>query len=275
MLITKSYRDVPSKLDANGRPIRIFVIEPNVPEYPHAKFPGTTGAISEIYQVTGPVERFAGLIASHGYIVACPSCYHEFQGPEAIPYDTEGTDRGNRFKIEKEVAAYDEDSALAVDLLTSLPNCTGRIASTGMCLGGHLASAAFDPRVLAAFCFFATDIHSSTLGKGKSDDSLARVRAGALTNKAEIMMVFGKQDTHVPRAGRDLIRKELEDANVTFSFLEVQAQHAFIRDEQSKGRWDAALTKNMFGMLLELFERTVGRDMGPRVVSGKEIEHVC
>lgn len=61
---------------------------------------------SEIYQFTGPVERFAGQIASQGYVVgktvlspcsnvlntllACPSVYHEFEGPEAIPYDVEG-----------------------------------------------------------------------------------------------------------------------------------------------------------------------------------------
>jgi len=66
------------------------------------------GVYSEIYQVTGPVERFAGQIASQGYVVgqwnhgvdygiwtevvfsACPSIYHEFEGPEAIPYDVEG-----------------------------------------------------------------------------------------------------------------------------------------------------------------------------------------
>jgi hypothetical protein len=30
-------------------------------------------------------------------------------------------------------------------------------------------------------------------------------------------MIFGKQDTHVPREGRDLIRKELEDASVIAS----------------------------------------------------------
>lgn len=102
------------------------------------------------------------------------------------------------------------------------------------------------------------------------------------------------QDTHVPRAGRDLIRKTLEDANVTCSvsflyslvlrfsmgkmmgpqFLEVQAQHAFIRDESSKGRWDAALTRNLFGMMLELFERTIGRDLGDASPAG-EVEHVC
>ena len=40
MIITKTWHDVPTKLDANGRPIRIFVISPVVPNYPHAKFPG-------------------------------------------------------------------------------------------------------------------------------------------------------------------------------------------------------------------------------------------
>ena len=55
-----------------------------------------------------------------------------------------------------------------------------------MCLGGHLAyRCALDPRVRAAVCFFATDIHSATLGEGKSDDSLSR--AGDI--KGELVMV--------------------------------------------------------------------------------------
>ncbi|KAI9508762.1 dienelactone hydrolase [Russula earlei] len=274
MLITKDFHDVPTKLAVDGKSIRMFVISPKVPGYPQAKFPGVV-VFSEIYQVTGPVERFAGQIASHGYVVACPSSFHEFEGPEPIPYDVEGTDRGNKYKIEKEVAAYDEDATLAVDLLASLPNCNGRIAATGMCLGGHLAfRAAFDPRVLSAVCFFATDIHSATLGKG-GDDSLKRVRAGELTGKGELVMIFGKQDTHVPRAGRDVIRQTLEDASVPVSFLEVQAQHAFIRDESSKGRWDAALTRSLFSFMIEVFERTVGRDLGPKVEGSTRVEHVC
>ncbi len=42
MLIKSSYRDVPTQ--ANGRPgtIRIFLIEPNLSDYPQAKFPGCT-----------------------------------------------------------------------------------------------------------------------------------------------------------------------------------------------------------------------------------------
>ncbi|KAK7465597.1 hypothetical protein VKT23_005568 [Stygiomarasmius scandens] len=138
MLISKTFHDVQVPSKQGGRPIRIYVISPVIQNYPHAKFPGVV-VFSEIYQVTGPVERFAGQIASQGYVVACPSSFHEFEGPEAIPYDVEGTDRGNKYKIEKEVSAYDEDATLSIDLLTSLPNCNGRIAATGMCLGGHLA----------------------------------------------------------------------------------------------------------------------------------------
>jgi dienelactone hydrolase len=51
--------------------------------------------------VTGPVSRFARQIASQGYIVAAPSSYHEFTGPEPLAYDVPGTDKGNEWKITK------------------------------------------------------------------------------------------------------------------------------------------------------------------------------
>ena len=52
--------------------------------------------------------------------------------------------------------------------------------------GGHLAfRAAFDTRVAAAVCYFATDIHSHSLGAGKNDDSLQR--AGEI--RGEVVMV--------------------------------------------------------------------------------------
>lgn len=97
--------------------MRVYILEPNVPDYPDAKFPGCV-VFSEIYQVTGPVERcvadsrslhiaitsltycrFGGNIASEGYIVALPCVFHEFEGPEPISYDTQGTDKGNSYKV--------------------------------------------------------------------------------------------------------------------------------------------------------------------------------
>lgn len=120
-------------------------------------------------------------------------------------------------------------------------------------------------------CYFATDIHSHSLGAGKEDDSLKRV--GDI--RGELVMIFGKKDTHVPRAGRDLIRKTLDDAGVAFSWYEAaHAQHAFIRDELSKGRYDPAIAGVCWGMLLELFGRVLRSDLGPRE-GEKEVEHVC
>jgi carboxymethylenebutenolidase len=50
---------------------------------------------------------------------------------------------------------------------------------------------------------------------------------------------------------------------------------AFIRDEMSKGRYDPGLTKICFEILLELFNRTLRSDLGPRVGGEQDIEDVC
>lgn len=44
--------------------------------------------------------------------------------------------------------------------------------------------------------------------------------------------IFGKNDTHVPPEGRDLIRKTLHDKGITFSFYEpAWAQRKFRMDQ--------------------------------------------
>lgn len=219
------------------------------------------------------MARFARQIAGQGYIVAAPSSYHEFTGPEPLAYDVAGTDAGNKWKVKKTLAAYDEDATLSIDSLISLPTCNGRIGATGMCLGGHLAyRCALDTRVVAAVTYFATDLHSATLGSPQPDDSLAR--AGEL--KGELAMIHGTLDNHVPHEGRDKIRKTLRDAGVVFSWYEVAwAQHAFIRDELSKGRYDPAVSKVCFEILLELFGRTLKVELGRHSGEKLNIEHNC
>src|SRR3954465_14729979 len=98
-------------------------------------YPGLV-LFSEIFQVTGPIQRTARLLASQGYIVAAPEVYHEFEPAGcALAYDKEGTDKGNRYKIEKELASYDLDAKAVIAHLKSLPNCNGRLGSLGICLG--------------------------------------------------------------------------------------------------------------------------------------------
>ncbi|KZZ98726.1 dienelactone hydrolase family protein [Moelleriella libera RCEF 2490] len=231
--------------------------------------------------VTGPVARFARQIAGHGYIVAAPSSYHDFVDSEPFLYNEIDTDRGNKFKIKKTLESYDADSHATVDHLLSLPTCTGLIGATGMCLGGHIAvRAALDPRISACVSYFATDIHSRTLGAPVSNTPSGPSASHTIDLfhklKGEVAMIFGIKDTHVPDQGRDLIRATLREANVVFSFHEFAwAQHAFIRDELSKGRYDPAVTKVCFEILLELFGRALKTDLGEKEGTVAEPEHVC
>jgi len=263
------------ELDTLAGKMTLFVITPKTPEYPNAKWPGVV-VWSEIYNVTGPVLRFANSIAAQGYLVVAPVVFHEFEGSKAIPYDDPGTDAGNSYKIRKTRESYDSDAKVAVDWLAAAKNCTGRIGATGMCLGGHLAFRnALDPRILASVCFFPTDIHIAKLSS-TGDDSLARASSGGI--KGEIVLIFGVQDGHIPLEGRTLIREKLNGPNGVkkLTFLELQANHAFIRDELSKGRFDSALGKVCFELLLEVFGRTIARDLGEKVEeAAKEEKLVC
>jgi dienelactone hydrolase len=173
-------------------------------------------------------------------------------------YDAADTKLGNELKLTKKLEATDEDLRLTVDLLLSQASCNGKVGATGICYGGHLAFRAFvDPRISAIVTFFGTDIHSGTLSPN-GDNSLQLAKDGGIGKHVEMCLIFGKLDNHVPREGRDLIRKTLDDAGVRFTWLELaNAQHAFVRDEDEKGRYDPAITQCCISLALELFSRTI------------------
>ena len=217
------------------------------------RYPGLV-LFSEIFQVTGPIRRTAALLAGHGYLVAVPEIFHELEQPGTVlPYDQAGADRGNVDKISKELSSYDDDARTVLNYLKTHPKCSGKLGAMGFCIGGHLAfRAAMNPEVLAATCCYPTDIHKRGLGKGLNDDSLDRIPE----IKGELLMVFGRQDPHVPREGRAVIYNGLADAETNFSWHEFNGAHAFMRDEGA--RYDAAAARIVYGMALELFKRKLG-----------------
>ncbi len=214
------------------------------------RFPGVV-LFSEIFQITAPIRRMAASLAGNGYLVAVPEVYHELEpAGTVLAYDTAGADKGNADKITKEITSYDADARAALDYLTTHPDCTGRLGTMGVCLGGHLAfRAAMNPDVSAGVCFYATDIHTRTLGKGKNDNTLDRISE----LKAETLMAWGRQDPHVPREGRRLIYDAMNDAGVNLQWHEFNGAHAFLRDEGP--RYDPALARLAWTLILELLGR--------------------
>jgi carboxymethylenebutenolidase len=214
------------------------------------KYPGVV-LFSEIFQITGPIRRVAAILAGHGYVVAVPEIYHELEpAGTVLAYDEAGAEKGNVDKIKKELASYDADARAALDFLRSHEACAVKLGAIGICIGGHLAfRAAMNPDVRASVCFYATDIHTKSLGKGQNDDSLER--AGEI--KGELLHIWGRQDPHIPLEGRTMIRERLEQVGANFSWHEVNGAHAFMRDEGP--RYDPALAFHCWGMVFELFHR--------------------
>ena len=234
--------DIPTP---NG-PMRTSLFRPAA----DGQYPGVV-LFSEIFQITAPIRRMAASLAGNGYLVAVPEVYHELEpAGTVLAYDTAGADRGNADKITKELAGYDSDARAVLGHLKSHEACTGKLGTLGVCLGGHLAfRAAMNPDVSAGVCFYATDIHTRTLGKGQNDNTLERIPE----LKAEMLMAWGRQDPHVPREGRRLIYDAMNDAGVNLQWHEFNGAHAFLRDEGP--RYDPALARLAWMLILEMLGR--------------------
>lgn len=252
-----------ANLQTPGGPMRTYVFRPVAA----GRYPGIL-LYSEIFQVTGPIRRTAAMLAGHGFVVAVPEIYHEFEpAGTVLAYDQGGADRGNFLKTTKELKSYDEDARAVLEFLKSHPACTGRLGVMGICIGGHLAfRAAMNREVRAAVCFYATDIHKRGLGRGMNDNSLDRMRE----IQGELLMIWGRQDPHVPREGRALIYNAMADAGLNFTWHEFNGQHAFLRDEGH--RYDPELAVKGYGLALELFKRKLGEGDQAAAASGAPAE---
>lgn len=228
--------------------MRTHLFRPAAP----GKYPGLI-LYSEIFQVTGPIRRTAAMLAGHGFVVAVPEVYHEYEAPGTVlPYNDAGSARGNALKITKPLANYDADARACIAFLSGYEHCTGKLGSVGMCLGGHLAfRAALEPQITAAACLYPTDLHKRSLGHGQNDDTLPR--CGEISG--ELLMIFGRQDPHIPAEGRAQIYQALTAAGRSFEWHEFNAAHAFIRDEGH--RYNPELARLCHGLMADFFRRTL------------------
>ncbi|QYJ78208.1 dienelactone hydrolase family protein [Shewanella acanthi] len=244
MLVTQETQDIATPTGG----MRTYLYRPDA----KGAFPAII-FYSEIFQQTAPIARAATMLAGHGFVVLVPEVFHELNPiGTVLAYDDVGKDKGNADKFAKPLEHHDSDAQSLIDFACSLSYCTGKVGSMGVCIGGHLAyRAALNPTILGAFCLYPTDIHSNTLPCAYGNDSLSRT--GDI--HGELVLVFGKQDPHVSPEGRVLIHQQLMSLQRNFSWFEVNAQHAFMRDEGE--RYDPALALQMYQQSIAFFHRVL------------------
>ena len=229
--------------------MRMYVAAPK----PAGKYPGIL-LYSEIFQLTAPIRRSVERLAGHGFVVAAPEIYHRIERPGTVmPYDDIGRMWGNEGAHRTPVAAFDADARATLDYLSSHPQVApGRLGTMGFCIGGHLAfRAALQPDVKAAVCCYPTGVHNGKLGQDADAGTLRRI--GEI--KAEMLIVFGDVDPHVPAEGRKAVTEALAASGVRHAVKLVSGEHAFMRDEGA--RYDAETADEVWREAVGLFRRVV------------------
>ncbi|WP_410500028.1 dienelactone hydrolase family protein [Chitinibacter sp. S2-10] len=228
--------------------MRTYVHRPAVDgQYPTILF------YSEIFQQTGPIERAAKIIAGHGYNVLVPEVFHELNPiGTVLAYDDAGRDKGNADKMAKSVEGYDSDNAAMIAWAKQQPWHNGDFGAMGFCIGGHLAfRAALQPEIKATACFYATDLHTNVIPNQPGQHSMERLADIG----GELLMIWGKQDPHIPAAGRAQVYQQLVAADKTFTWHEFNGPHAFMRDEGD--RYDPQLALLGYQLAFDLFRRNL------------------
>lgn len=208
---------------------------------------------SEIFQQTGPIERSAKFMAGQGYAVLVPEVFHELNPiGTVLGYDDAGRDKGNADKAAKDAQGYDTDNRAMIEWLNKQVWYNGNLGAMGYCIGGHLAfRAALQPEVKATACFYATDLHGNNIPNKPNQHSMDRLA----DIKGELMMIWGKQDNHIPTAGRAQVYQKMTEANLNFTWHEFNGQHAFMRDEGE--RYDPQLQLMGYQLAIQLFGRVL------------------
>jgi carboxymethylenebutenolidase len=208
-------------------------------------------AYSDIFQHTGSHLRLCTRLASHGFVVLSPELYGRLVPAGTVLRFEEDRERALELSSKLELEWIDADLRATIDFARTQPSVDmGRLLTCGWCIGGHLAfRAARASEVTASVCFYATGLHTDTLGAARGT---ATTLANAKSIAGELLLVWGSRDPHIPAEGRQRVHAALANAGTHFQSLTFDAEHAFMRDEGP--RWNAAAADHAFAAMLVHFE---------------------
>lgn len=167
-------------IDVDGEEVRAYLA-------------GTSGRrpaiviLHEIFGANEAMRRESEMLAAAGYLVCVPDLYHRVApGTELLYSDDE---RDLALDLWKRLDADLEGSivtiARVVDHVRAHPNCDGRVALIGFCLGGKLALLAAARNISnAAVAFYPVQMHLH--------------RRALEQSPVPVQVQLGDADTHIP-----------------------------------------------------------------------------
>jgi carboxymethylenebutenolidase len=111
--------------------------------------------IQEIFGVNAHIRAVADQYAMDGYVVLAPDVFWRQEPGLDIGYSPEDMQKGMGLLQNMDFAKTVQDLASTVKALRALPECSGKVASIGYCMGGTLSYlCAANAGVDAAVCYY-------------------------------------------------------------------------------------------------------------------------
>jgi len=179
---------------------------------PSGKGPGLV-LFEEIFGVNRHIRAVAEQYAQDGFVVLAPDMFWRQEPRMELGY--EGADRDKAVAAMKaaDPAKLIEDIGSTVKALRARPECAGKIAALGFCMGGRLAyQAAATAGVDAAVCLYGGGIQGEL-------DRAAKI-------KVPMQFHYGEKDAGIPMDAVEKVKAAFKGKNAEF-FIYADALHGF------------------------------------------------
>lgn len=170
--------------------------------------------IQEIFGVNAHIRDVADQYAMDGYVVLAPDVFWREQPRVELGYKGADFAKGRELANRASFSRCVRDLATALGALRARPECTGRAAVLGYCMGGRLAyHLAAETDVDAAVCYYGGGIPTVL-------DQAPKIRA-------PILFHFADRDSFIPLDGVEAVRRTFADRSNAMLELYRGVDHGF------------------------------------------------
>ena len=209
---------------------------------PAPKGPGVL-LIQEIFGVNRHIKAVADQYAMDGFVVLAPDVFWRIEPGLDIGYSDADKEHGYALKQRLDMATTVRDLGAAASALRARPECTGRVACLGYCMGGLLSYlCAAGGGVDAAVCYYGGGIQAQL-------EQAASIRS-------PILLHFAENDHIISMQAVDSVRRAFKDRANAAVHVYPGASHGF-------NCWDRAAYEPMsaalaHGRTLEFLATAIG-----------------
>ena len=211
---------------------------------PSGRGPGIV-LLQEIFGVSRHLRAVADLYAEEGYVVLVPDLFWRMEPGVDLGYSGVELEKAFAFYARFDVGLGVSDGIDALKALRALPECEGKAAALGYCLGGTLAYLmAARSDVECAICYYGV--------------ALERSLDEATNIKCPLLLHFAGADKFVPPSAVAQIRAAFAGRDDVEIYVYSQVDHAFNNAERPSYDKPAAMMAHSRSIAL------LRRVLGPR-----------